>query len=575
MQLSVKAIGGSDLQILGSRLISVLPVDSKIVVTGQTGTTPGYGFQIPTSNGIPAGFADGQLFSIQRGNTTVVFEFDDNGTVATNNIRVSLSGTTNGLAASIVSAINGANLSLTASFSSGGLISVGAQSDLRLQATNTVLQVVGVAGRPATIPVVIDLAQALTSSQAAELLLNQIASSSLPGVKLTQLASTILIEGARGVAGLGAFSVNGVRDLAGNAMKATENDGKTLLTIFLGEGLDYGDAADPIYASKRASNGPTHVVVPGFSIGPTATADADARVIDLDSDDGVTVLPLTAAFGGSIVVNVQGVTNSRPAFINAWIDANGNGVFESTEKIPVSGRIGNGDNSIAIPRTVITGSSVTTAPVALRVRMSSQEVLAPTGAATDGEVEDYYVNINRNPYNNPSNRLDVNGDGGVSPLDVLQLVNYINANGAGLLPFPAQNTPPYLDVDGNGFVDPLDVITVINYINARTSGGGVGGEGEGESSVSDRWVSASSFAAPEVITKSSNETRTSTQVEASKAIQTLDSYLASVASNIGPALAVDELDWSSILPLEDSTAEEKDSGLALDLAIDDILGSLI
>ncbi|MCY2983095.1 MAG: pre-peptidase C-terminal domain-containing protein [Planctomycetota bacterium] len=573
LQLSVKAIGGSDLQILGSRLIKVLPVDSKIVVSGQTGTTPAYGFQIPTSSGLPVGFADGQRFSIQRGNTTFVFEFDDNGTVATNNIPVPLSGTTDGLAASIVSAINKANLSLTASFSSGGLISVGAQSDLRLQATNTVLQVVGVAGRPATIPVVIDLTQVLTSSQAAELLFNKIAASNLPGVQLTQLASTILIEGARGVAGLGAFPVNGVRDLAGNAMKATENDGKTLLTIFLGEGLDYGDAADPIYATKRASNGPTHIVVAGFSLGPTATADADARVIDLDTDDGVTVLPLTAAFGGSIVVNVQGVTTSRPAFINAWLDANGNGIFESTEKVPVSGRIGNGDNSIAIPRTIIPGSSVTSAPVVLRVRMSSQEVLGPTGAASDGEVEDYYVNINSNPYNNPSNRLDVNGDGGVSPLDVLQLVNYINANGSGLLPFPAQNTPPYLDVNGNGFADPLDVITVINYINAQTPGGGVGGEGE--SSVSDRWVSASSYAAPAVMTKSSSDTRAPAQVEASKAIRSLDSYLASVSSDIGPALAVDQLDWSSILPAEDSTAEEKDSGLALNVAIDDILGSLI
>jgi GEVED domain/Dockerin type I domain/Bacterial pre-peptidase C-terminal domain len=574
LQLSVNAIGGSDLQILGSRFISVLPVDSKISVSGQTGTTPAYGFQIPTSKGVPVGFADGQLFSIQSGNTTVVFEFDDNGTVATNNIPVALSGTTNGLATSIVSAINGANLGLTASSSAGGLITVGTQSDLRLQATSTVLQVVGVAGRPATIPVVIDLTKVLTSSQAAELLLSKIAASNLPDVRLTQLASTILIEGARGVAGLGAFPVNGVRDLAGNAMKATENDGKTLVTIFLGQGLDYGDAADPIYASKKASNGPTHVVVPGYSLGPTVTADADARVTDLDTDDGVTVLPLTAAFGGSIVVNVQGISTSRPAFINAWIDANGNGTFESTEKIPVTGRIGNGDNSIAIPRTIITGSSVTNAPVVLRVRMSSQEVLGPTGAAPDGEVEDYYVNINRNPYNNQSNRLDVNGDGGVSPLDVLQLVNYINANGSGLLPFPAQNTPPYLDVDGNGFVDPLDVITVINYINARTTGGGVGGEGEGESSVSDRWVSASSYAAPEVMAKSSNDKKTLVQVEASKAIQTLDSYLASVSSDIGPALAADQLDWSSILPSEDSIVEEKDSGLALNLAIDDILGSL-
>lgn len=576
LNVTAKSIGNGELQILGNSLVSVLPLDSQISIAGRAGTTPTYGLKIPTANGIPVGVNDGQRFTIQRGNTTLVFELDDNGVIGANTIRVPLNrDSANGLAAGIVNAINGANLGLNAVASPGGLIAVGAEFDLRIQATNTVLQVVGVPGRVATIPVTIDLTQTLTSSQLATQLLNTIAASNLPGVQLTQLDSTILIEGARGVAGLGALSVNGIRDQAGNAMRATENDGKTLVTIFLGEGLDYGDAADPIYPSKKASNGARHTVIDGFSIGPTVTADADARVIDLDSDDGVTILPLTASFGGSIVVNVQGITIARPAFINAWLDANGNGIFESTEKIPVSGRIGNGSNTIAVPRNVIPGSSVSNGPVALRVRMSSQEILGPTGAAPDGEVEDYYVNINRNPYNNQSNRLDVNGDGGVSPLDVLQLVNYINANGSGLLPFPPISTPPFLDVDADGFVGPLDVVTVINFINARTSGGGVGGEGEGEGSASDRWISATSLAAPEVTAKSSSETRTTVRVEASKAIQSLDSYLASVSADIGPALAVDQLDWSSILPMEDAIEDDKDSELAINLAIDDIFGSLV
>ena len=579
LSLTAKVIGGGELQILGSSLITVLPVDSRITVSGRAGTTPAYGLQIPTANGLPVGVADGQLFSIQRGNTTLVFELDDNGSVGVNNVRVPLNtSSTDALATGIVSAINGANLGLTATFSSGGLIAVGTQADLRIQATSTVLLVVGVPGRPATIPVKIDLSQVVTSVQAATVLLNTIAASNLPGVQLTQLASTILIEGARGVAGLGAFPVNGVRDLAGNAIRATEIDGKTLITIFLGEGLDYGDAADPLYASKKASNGPRHTVVNGFSIGPTVTSDADARVIDLDTDDGVTILPLTASFGGSIIVNVQGILVSRPAFINAWLDANGNGIFESTEKIPVSGRVGNGNNSLSILRNVIPGTSVTTAPVALRVRMSSQELLGPTGPAPDGEVEDYYVTINRNPYTNPSNRLDVNGDGGVSPLDVLQLVNYINVNGPGQLPFPTAFTPPpYLDVNGDGFVSPLDVLSVINFINTQTTGGGGGGEGEGEGEgfVSDQWISASSLAAPEVTAAGrSVETRLPQANAATKAIQSLDSYLAHVSSDIGPSLAVDQLDWSTFLPIEEAV-EEKDSNLALSIAIDDILSSLL
>ena len=572
LNLSVNVIGGNELQILGSTLVTFIAEDSRISVSGNAGTTPAYGLQIPTVNGLPVGIADGQTFSIQRGDTTKVFEFDDNGGVGTNNIRVPLnSASTNSLSAAIVSAINGANLGLTAAASPGGLIAVGGQADLRIQATNTVLKVIGVAGRPATIPVTIDLSQVLTGSQAAKLLLDKIAASNLPGVHLTQLASTILIEGAGGVAGLGAFPVNGVRDLAGNAMRATDVDGNTFVTIFLGQGLDYGDAADPLYPSKKASNGPTHVVVAGFSIGPTVTADADARVIDLDTDDGVTVLPLTASFGGSIIVNVQGITTSRPAFINAWLDSNGNGTFESFEKIQIIGRIGNGDNAIAIPRSLIPGSSKTTAPVALRVRMSSQEVLGPTGPAPDGEVEDYYVNINRNPYTNPSNRLDVNGDGGVSPLDVLQLVNYINVNGSGALPFPVATTPPpYLDVDGDGFVGPLDVITVINYINSQTSGGGAG---EGEGFATDKWISATSLAAPAVAPSTRDAVQSRRDV-VSPSTRSLDSYLAMVSTDIGPTLAVDQLDWSSVLPNKVADLE-KDSDLVLSLAIDDILGSLL
>lgn len=575
LNLSAKAIGGGELQILGNRLVTVLPIDSQISVSGRAGTSPTYGLQIPTVNGLPVGVADGQQFSIQRGNTTLVFELDDNGFVGLNNVRVPLNtASTDGLAAGIVGAINGANLGLTATASSGGLIAVGTQPDLRIQATSTVLQVVGIAGRAASIPVTIDLTEVVTSSDAAKLLMDQIAASNLPGVQLTQLASTILIEGARGVAGPGASPVSGIRDLAGNAMRATEFDGKTLITIFLGEGIDYGDAADPVYASKKSSNGARHTVVDGFSIGPTVTSDADARVIDLDTDDGVTVLPLTASFGGSIIVNVQGILVSRPAFINAWLDSNGNGIFESSEKILVSGRIGNGDNTIPISKAVIPSTSITNGPVALRVRMSSQEILGPTGPAPDGEVEDYYVTINRNPYTNPSNKLDVNDDGGVSPLDPLKLVNYINppGPGAGPLPFPPPFTPPpYYDVDGDGFVGPLDVLIVINFINTQTSGGG----GEGEGFTADQWISESSLAAPEVVTvRRSLESRPLQSMDASNENHSLDSYLALVSSNIGPALAADQLDWSTLPSIQDAD-ENNEQDFALALAIDEIMGNLL
>ncbi len=65
---------------------------------------------------------------------------------------------------------------------------------------------------------------------------------------------------------------------------------------------------------------------------------------------------------------------------------------------------------------------------------------------------------------------DVSGDGAVSPLDALLVINHLNINGPG--PVPSTNPPPFLDVNADGFVTALDALFVINRLNA--------GSGEGE-----------------------------------------------------------------------------------------------
>ena len=77
-------------------------------------------------------------------------------------------------------------------------------------------------------------------------------------------------------------------------------------------------------------------------------------------------------------------------------------------------------------------------------------------------------------WHNVTNPNDVDGDGSVSPLDVLTIVNYLNAFGSG--PVGTSSPPPYLDVDSDNFVSPLDALVVINFINSQNSGQG---EGEG------------------------------------------------------------------------------------------------
>jgi hypothetical protein len=69
-----------------------------------------------------------------------------------------------------------------------------------------------------------------------------------------------------------------------------------------------------------------------------------------------------------------------------------------------------------------------------------------------------------NPYTGP----DPDGDGKLTPIDVLMVVNYINRHGAGPAPDPVEGEPgggP--DVDGDGKVTPIDVLILVNMINQR------------------------------------------------------------------------------------------------------------
>ncbi len=83
------------------------------------------------------------------------------------------------------------------------------------------------------------------------------------------------------------------------------------------------------------------------------------------------------------------------------------------------------------------------------------------------------------PWQNATNPFDVDNQNGVTPLDVLIVINRLNSVGPGKLPPPvtAQLSPPFFDTSGDNEVTALDVLKVINYLNAAASN--VAGEGEG------------------------------------------------------------------------------------------------
>jgi len=80
--------------------------------------------------------------------------------------------------------------------------------------------------------------------------------------------------------------------------------------------------------------------------------------------------------------------------------------------------------------------------------------------------------------------MDVNGDGVVTPFDVLLLVNYLNSN---LLEGGKSAGTFSFDVNRDGFVNPLDVLVLINALN--TSVANIG-QGEGPTTTNQDSVDA-------------------------------------------------------------------------------------
>jgi len=66
--------------------------------------------------------------------------------------------------------------------------------------------------------------------------------------------------------------------------------------------------------------------------------------------------------------------------------------------------------------------------------------------------------------------LDINGDGVVSPLDVLTLIDRINRSMMQASSATSSNTTD-VDTDGDGIVSPLDVLSIIDYLNGMNQPG--------------------------------------------------------------------------------------------------------
>ncbi len=164
----------------------------------------------------------------------------------------------------------------------------------------------------------------------------------------------------------------------------------------------------------------------------TVAVDGDSiEIVNQDDEDGVGIGTLNGANGDYIVflrpdetaypqyppttaagTDVLGflnpldpagaqvaVTVTGSGYLDAWIDLNGNGVFDpESEKVLDSVAVQDGVNLLTIVTPAGTADGITWA----RFRLSSEGGLQPTGMAIGGEVEDFQVQIVSVPLPEPA-----------------------------------------------------------------------------------------------------------------------------------------------------------------------------
>jgi hypothetical protein len=98
-----------------------------------------------------------------------------------------------------------------------------------------------------------------------------------------------------------------------------------------------------------------------------------------------------------------------------------------------------------------------------------------TPSQSKTQVITVFVTANPFPWHRADNPFDVTGDGQVAPIDVLAVINRINANPSQLeLPRSRPAGAPHFDVFADNMTSPLDVLRVINHINDTTANRGEG-----------------------------------------------------------------------------------------------------
>ncbi|MEM9828255.1 MAG: S8 family serine peptidase [Planctomycetota bacterium] len=152
---------------------------------------------------------------------------------------------------------------------------------------------------------------------------------------------------------------------------------------------DFGDAPSS-YGVTLADDGARHAIQGprlGQTRGHEADSSGDAQAAGDAGDDGA-MFGSFAFYDDTAALNLD-LQNASQAIADAWLDANQDGVWSADEKILDGVPLIAGLQTINFDLPAGTLGGTTFA----RVRVSTDGVAGPGGAALDGEVEDYLVDI--------------------------------------------------------------------------------------------------------------------------------------------------------------------------------------
>lgn len=107
-------------------------------------------------------------------------------------------------------------------------------------------------------------------------------------------------------------------------------------------------------------------------------------------------------------------------------------------------------------------------------RITDDQGLSSVTAA----IQVFVIDFTRDrPFLNSSVASDTNGDGFISAIDVLLIINEINSRSARALPTKFADSPNlfgFVDTNGDGFLSAIDALLTINLLNSRTTSSAAG-----------------------------------------------------------------------------------------------------